>query len=373
MMKTGIGRLLQIDTGNRPMILALLVQAGCTGVFTGTLELSGNAMFLESFGTDQIPLAMMVSGAAGILITTVYSYFSKQLEVKSFGILNLVAVVAITAALLIGSFLLRKPHFDFVVFVLMGPLILITLLGFWITVKGFLSPSKGKQLSGLIELALVAGMVLAFSGIPFMVRGGLQLHHVLYPGMGSLILAAGAQLYVLIGMGKSQVYPSKRVSSTGPIRLFSHRYTGLIAAFVVLGVGVYVVLHYSFLWAAFDQYTGGVALVGFLGFFFAAMMVLAWMMKRFLFGRIKKRYGIGVTILMSPILLFLLTLASVIVGDLFGIGAESRLFPYFFFFIILGRFIFGTWKGSMEDPSMNLIYQSLDPREKRNVKSGIEG
>ena len=373
MMKTGIGKLLQIDTGNRPMILALLVQAGCTGVFTGTLELSGNAMFLESFGADKIPLAMMVSGAAGILITSIYSYFSKQLAVKPFGILNLVAVVAITAVLLTGSFLLQKSHFDFVVFVLMGPMILITLLGFWITVRGFLTPSKGKQLSGLIEVALVAGMVVAFLGIPLLVRGGLQLHHTLYPGMGSLILAAGAQLYVLMGMGRNVAYSSKRVASTGPIRLFSHRYTGLIAAFVVLGVGVSVVLHYSFLWAASDQYTGGVELVSFLGLFFGAMIAVAWMMKRFIFGRIKKRFGIGVTILMSPILLLVITLASVIVGDLYGFAPESRIFPYFFLFLILARFIFGAWKGSMENPYMDVIYQSLDPREKRNIKSGIEG
>ncbi len=46
-MRTGIGKLLQIDTGNRLMILALLLQAGCTGMFAGILELAGNVMFLE--------------------------------------------------------------------------------------------------------------------------------------------------------------------------------------------------------------------------------------------------------------------------------------------------------------------------------------
>ncbi len=372
-MKTGIGKLLQIDTGNRPMILALLVQAGCTGIFAGALQLAGNALFLESFGAEKIPLAMMVSGAVGILIASIYSYFSKQLEVKSFGILNLVAVVFITAALLIASNVLRKSYFDFVVFVLMGPMLLITLLGFWITVRGFLSPSSGKQLSGLIEVALVGGMVLSFFLIPFLVRAGIQLNHVIYPGMGSLIVATGAQFYVLVGMGKNQAFSSKRVSSTGPIRLFSHRFTGLISAFVVLGVGVSVVLHYSFLWSVSDQYAGGVGLVTFLGFFFGAMIAVGWLMKRFLFGWIKKRYGLGVTMLMSPVILLVVSLAAVIIGDLYGYRAESSLFPTFFLLVFLTRFIFGAWHDSMQDPSMNVIYQSLDPREKQNVKSGIEG
>lgn len=372
-MKTGIGKLLQIDTANRPMILALLVQAGCTGIFAGTLELTGNALFLESFGADQIPLAMMVSGGAGILIASIYSYFSKQLGVKPFGILNLVAVVAITAALILGSYLLQKSHFDFILFVLMGPMLLITILGFWITVRSYMSPSKGKQLRGLVEVALVGGMVVAFAGIPLLVKGGMQLQYALYPGMGCMILASGAQLFVLTHMDRSRVHSSRRVSSTGPIRLFSHRYTGLISAFVVLGVGVFVVLHYIFLWAATDQYAGGAELVMFLGLFFAGMMAAGWMMKRFVFARIKKRYGVGVTLLMTPVLLILLSLATVIVGDLYGFGAESRIFTYFYLFIFLGRFLFGAWKGSLEDASMRVIYQSLHPREKENVKSGIEG
>ena len=92
---------------------------------------------------------------------------------------------------------------DFIVFVFAGPLVLITLLGFWITVRGFLSPSKGKQLTGLIEVTLIGGMVLAFLATPMMVRLGFRIQNVLYLGMGSLIIATGAQLYVLTWHRKS--------------------------------------------------------------------------------------------------------------------------------------------------------------------------
>ena len=134
-MRTGIGRLLQIGQGDRPLILALLVQSLATGLFAGGLELEANAAFLEAFEADRIPLAMMISGLTGILMATIYSYFSKQLGVRPFGILNLVAALAITAALFLGFHLLDPGHFDFLVFVFAGPLALITLLGFWITVR----------------------------------------------------------------------------------------------------------------------------------------------------------------------------------------------------------------------------------------------
>ncbi|MCP4310929.1 MAG: MFS transporter [Bacteroidetes bacterium] len=372
-MKTGLGKLLQIDTGNRPMIIALMIQAGCTGLFTGALELAGNVMFLESFDVERVPLAIMISGGVGILITTIYSYFSKQLDIKTFGILNIVAVLVLTAALIIGEMTFARDRFSFLLFVLMGPLALIILLSFWITVRGFHSPSKGKQLSGLIEVALVAGMVIMFTAVPLLVMTGINIEHMLFAGLGCLIIAAGAQMYVLNGMDKDRIYSSRRVSSTGPVRLFSHRYTGLISAFVLFGISVAVVLQYMFLWSASDQFIGGSGLVPFLGFFFAVMMSVGWLMKRYLFGWIKKRYGIGMTMLMTPVLLLLFSLSALIVSDVLGLEAGWGMLPVFFFIVFLSRFVFGSWKSSMEDPSLNVIYQSFDPREKDSIRSGIEG
>jgi hypothetical protein len=48
-MRTGIGKLLQIEEGNRPLIAALLIQGLCTGVFAGILELEANACSHQSY------------------------------------------------------------------------------------------------------------------------------------------------------------------------------------------------------------------------------------------------------------------------------------------------------------------------------------
>ncbi len=372
-MKTGLGKLLQIAQGDRPMIGALLLQAAFTGIFIGALELEATAVFLESFGAEKVPLAMMISGAVGILIATIYSYFSKQLGLRGFGILNLVAVMGMTAALLAGFHLLELQYLDFVVFVIAGPLILITLMGFWTTVRGFLSPSRGKQLSGLIDVALIGGMILSFMGTPLLVRIGFRLHHILYMGMGSLILAAGAQLYVLTSIGKFHHRFRKRVKSTGPILLFSNRYTALMASFVVVGVFVTVLIHFAFLSVTDSRFPGGIELVSFLGYFFGSIMLLSWVIKRFLFGWIKRKFGIKMTLLLSPVMLLLFTILSAIAGESYGFAGEAHLFVYFFQLIILSKLLNKVLKESMEDTSMNLIYQSLDPLERPNNQSGIEG
>ena len=49
------------------------------------------------------------------------------------------------------------------------------------------------------------------------------------------------------------------------------------------------------------------------------------------------------------------------------------MFAYFFLLVVLSNLFSRSMKESMEHPSMNLIYQSLNTRERENIQSGIEG
>jgi len=372
-MWTRLGKLLQIAQGDRPMIVALLLQAFCTGIFVGTLELEANTVFLESFGANSVPFALMVSGVAGILITAIYGYFSKQLKLRSFGILNLVVVLGVAVLFAGGLQFLERDYLDFATFVFSGPLILITLLGFWTTVRGFLSPSRSKQLSGLIELAVVGGMALALLGIPLLVSTGFGIREILLAGMGSLILAAIAQMYILSKPGKQGGGYRNKSGSAGPIRLFSHRYTASMASFVVIGVAVSVLLHFEFLSVTQNRFPGGKELVEFLGFFLGIGVMLAWILKRFLFHWIKRKFGIRMTLLFLPVVLLLLTIPASIFGEGSGYGGGLQMFAYFFLLVVLSNLFSRSMKDSMEQPSMRIIYQSLNSRDRDNIQSGIEG
>lgn len=368
-----LGKLLQIAQDDPPMMVALLIQAFCTGIFVGTLELEANTVFLEAFGADRIPFALMISGLVGIMITAVYGYFSKQLKLRSFGILNLAVVIGATVFIVGGMYLMDQDHLDFITFVFSGPLILITLLGFWTTVRGELSPSRGKQLRGLIEVALVGGMTLALFVTPLLVIAGLVIHNILYVAMVSLILAAFAQMYILSHADKEGGGYRHRSGSAGPIRLFSTRYTGLMTTFVVIGVAVSVLLHFEFLSVTQSRFPGGVELVEFLGFFLGIGVLLAWILKRFVFHWIKSKFGIRITLLFLPAALMLLTIPAAIFSEGYGYGSGTQVFAHFFLLVILSYLFSRSLRESIENPSMNLIYQSLSTRERENIQSGIEG
>lgn len=368
-----LGKLLQISQGDRPMIVALLLQAFCTGIFVGTLELEANAVFLEAFGSERVPFALMISGLIGILVVAIYGYFNKQLKKRSFGILNLAVVIGAALFIVGGLYLMEPDYFDFVTFVFSGPLILITLMGFWTTVGVELSPSRGKQLRGLIEVALVGGMVLAFFATPLMVIAGFLIREILYVGIISLIIAAFAQMFVLSREGKEGDGYRNRSGSAGPIRLFSTRHTALMASFIVIGIAVSVLLYFEFLSVTQSRFPGGRELVEFLGFYLGISVVVAWTLKRFLFHWIKSKFGIRTTLLVLPVVLFLLTIPAAIFSEGFGYGRGTPVFVYFFLLVILSYLFSRSLKESMEAPSMKLIYQSLNPRERENIQSGIEG
>ena len=216
-------------------------------------------------------------------------------------------------------------------------------------------------------------MAIVFFSAPILTTAGIGIHDILYLGMGSLIVATGAQMYILSHAGNHGGEYRNKAGSAGPIRLFSFRYTALMASFVVIGIAVSVLLQFQFLSVTQSRFPGGSELVEFLGFFFGMAVLLAWIMKRFLFKWLKGRFGIRITMLVMPVILLLLTIPASIFGESYGYGGENQLFAYFVMLIVLSYLFSRSMKESMEIPSMNLIFHTLNTRERDNVQSGIEG
>jgi len=368
-----IGRLLRIDKKERNILATLLFQAAGSGFFIALLNISANVLFLESVGAERIPLAFMVSGGVGILLVAVYNFYRTRMSVFGAGLLNLMLLIVITTGILTGAWIFQQERMAFSMFVLMGPLTLMIFLGFWSTVRGVMQSGYGKQFAGLIEAGLTGGMMLGFFTAPFLAGSGIRTFDLVYVGMTGLLLAALSQLYLWLKRDKKQYSYRFTGPGTGAFALFSHRYTGLMAVFVMLGVGVSVLLHYAFLWASGTSFSGDVSLVTFFGFFFGTMMFLAWFMKRYVFGWLKQRFGILTTLIISPSMLIILTMATAVAAESFGYSGGTTTVSYFFLLIMLSRMTSGTLKESMEEPSMKIIYQTLDRREREIAQRGVEG
>lgn len=375
-MAINIAKALNIEKQERSVVFLLLTQSVFIGIFAGALDVGANALFLEKYSADLIPQAFMLSGIVGIVFTSIYAFLQKKIPFKVFTVINLFVAIACTSALWLGFTYLQEDWLAFALFVMMGPLIIISMLGFWGTAGRYFTLREGKRLFGIIDTGSVVGMILAFYAVPVLMQFDFVVYNTLMIGLGSLVAALLFQL-ILIRKHKfiasTQKSTTEKKKRTGFFSLFRKRYTSLMALFVVMSVITAFFVHYSFMWATEANYSDSKELTGFIGAFFGTMMIFTVVIKSTLYGWLMKNYGLRVALLISPALLLILTIVAALVGGIFGYTAEAASFTLFFMIISLSKLFNKSLKDAIESPSMKILYQSLDSGERYDVQARIDG
>ncbi|HNV52983.1 MAG TPA: hypothetical protein PKM28_08850, partial [Tenuifilaceae bacterium] len=136
-------------------VLLFVFQSFFLGTFLGTFDVGANTLFLQAFDQTMIPKAIVISGITGILLTSLYSYFQNRIIFSNLAVINLLVVFVFTFLLRAGYFFTDTKWLAFALFVLMGPLNIIALVGFWGTVSRIFDLRQGKRLFGIIDTGQV--------------------------------------------------------------------------------------------------------------------------------------------------------------------------------------------------------------------------
>ena len=116
---------------------------------------------LQIFDEKVMARAYVVSGLAGIILTSIYTWLQARMQFKNFAILNFLTVSILT--FLLWLFLLIAPSkgIIFFVFVMMGPLNILAMLCFWGTTGRLFTLRQGKRLFGLIDAGIIIGVIIS--------------------------------------------------------------------------------------------------------------------------------------------------------------------------------------------------------------------
>lgn len=351
----------------------LVFQSFFLGVFLGAFDISANTLFLNAFEQDMIAKAIVVSGFVGILLTSVYSMLQARLKFSVVAAINLAAVFVLTFALRAGYYFSETKWLAFGMFVLMGPLNIVALVGFWGTVTRIFDLRQGKRIFGFIDAGQVLGVIISSFSVPFLINAGFKTHNLLYISSLSILFAFVVQLFI------SSKY-SSRVNS-GTIKekknTFGHTmkipYVRTMAFFVVLSMLVAFFIHYLFLAVAGQRFQNPDELAKFFGGLMGSITFVSILIKTFVYGPLMRTYGLKVSLLIAPIVMTIVTVAAAVVGSSFGYTIESASFTFFFLLISLGKFFQKALKDSVESPVLKLIYQSLDPSIRYEVQARVDG
>jgi ATP/ADP translocase len=378
-MRDRIFALLGIESGEESMVTMLLTQSVFLGIFFGAFDISAHSLFLSIFDEKMMAKGYVVSGFAGIILTSLYTFLQTRMKFRYFSVLNLFSVTSFTLILWIALLIVPSKWIVFLVFIMLGPLNILAILGFWGTAGRLFSLRQGKRLFGLIDSGLVLGIIISCYTIPVLLSLNFESHNILLVGACSVMVAA--LLQTLIGSRFSFVSSAKAENDEDKkpkesiFKIFrQNRYIRVMAIFVALSVMTAFFVQYSFMAVTREQYPSEDDMARFLGIFTGSMMIFTLLVKLLAFSYLIRNYGLKVCLAVSPLLLALFIAIAIGIGTFMGYTPESMSgFMIFFLVLALSRLFSKSLKDSIESPSFKVIYQTIDEKVRFEIQSGMDG
>lgn len=377
-MKEKLFKLLGVEAGEESMVSMLLAQSVFLGIFFGAFDISAHSLFLAIFDEKMMARGYVVSGLAGIILTSLYTTLQTRMLFRNFATFNLVFVTIITFLLWL-LLLLNPVHWViFLVFIMLGPLNILAMLGFWGTTSRLFTLRQGKRLFGLVDAGLVFGIIISCYAIPVLLAMNFKPHNILLISVASVL--TGSIMQILIGSRfflsseRTTREPDAKNEGKSLLSVIRHdKYVRIMGTFIALSVMTAFFVQYSFMAVTRLQYPAEEDMARFLGLFTGSMMIFTLLIKLLVFSYIIRNYGLRTCLALSPILVAVFTLIAVLLGTLMGYTPAANGFILFFMLLALSRLFSKSLKDSIESPSFKVIYQTIDEKIRYEIQSGMDG
>jgi len=378
-MRDRLFSLLGIESGEESMVTMLLTQSVFLGIFFGSFDISAHSLFLSIFDEKMLAKGYVVSGLAGIILTSLYTWFQTRIKFKNFAIINLIVVTLLTLVLWIALILTPAKWVIFFVFIMLGPINILAMLGFWGTTGRLFTLRQGKRLFGLVDVGMIIGIIISCYTIPVLLSFKFETHNILLVSVSSVLVATivqimiGSRFQMVVGIVERK--PKKDEKKRSGLSVFGKDpYIRIMAIFISLSVVTAFFIQYSFMAVTREQYPAEADLARFLGIFTGSMMIFTLLVKLLVFSYLIRNYGLRICLAISPVLIAIFTAIAIGVGLSMGYTQESISgFLIFFLLLALSRLFSKSLKDSIESPSFKVIYQTIDEKIRYEVQSGMDG
>ncbi|MFN8208838.1 MAG: hypothetical protein U0T82_15735 [Bacteroidales bacterium] len=376
-MALSVYKMLNIEKEESSRVFLFLIQSVFIGLFYGALDVAAHALFLDVYPATFIPKAYIVSGVVGILFTSLYTRLQVRMKFSLFAAFNLLSIALLSFVIWSGFLFVKDKIIVFVLFIFFGPLNILAGLGFWGGVGRMFTLRQGKRIFGLIDSGQIIGIILSSYGATLILSIGYKTRDLLLISAASIFAGMLLQLIINRRFGfpaqvqETDTKEDRRENSF--LTMIRNRYVLFLSLFVGFSVAATFFVHYTFVTVTKENYPDTTSLAKFLGAFTGTMMIVSLLVKTFVYGRLIKTYGLKVILALSPLLLGLFTLASILLGQLGGFTAASSGFMLFFLIVSLTKLFSKILRDSIEAPSFKVLYQSLGSNIRYSVQAGVDG
>lgn len=376
-------RVLNVEKHEESKVRFLLFQSFFIGIFYAIYDISASAIFLNSFDADMVSYAILISGIAGLAITSLYSRLLQKIRISKLLLLNLIFIMFSLLLMRLGFYFTNSKWLAFFIFIMMGPLNLVAVIGFWSMVGRLFTLRQGKRLFGMIDSGQIFGMILVSFAVPSFLLKLLnnQIKDLLFISAISIFITLFLQFFIarrykldITVIEQKPVEEEEKEEKEGNFfSLFKSKYVRLMAGFILMSMAIAFFILHSFFAVSDMKYPDNVELTSFLGFFTATIMIFSFIFKTFIYSKFINIYGLKAGLLIMPVILGIFALLSSLAGTFIGYKAESANFMIFFILVALARLFSVSLKSSIQDPTLKVLYQSLGIKIRHRVQAGIDG
>ncbi len=269
-----------------------------------------NSLFLSELGAAQLPYMYLATAAfTGVLVlidsklSTILNRAAFMTATLGFLLLNLVAfwwLVKLPENWVTPTFYIWISFFNYVL-----------IAHFWTFTNDFFNARDAKRLYGFVLTVGTIGGILGGLAADLSVETVFSTEDVLLLAAAALLLSIGL-VYAIEHHAPSRTRVDDHlaasvrkldVSGRTPDRRFNRRHIVLLGLMIVFGVIISTIIDYQFNWVVQEKYPTKMARTEFFGEFFALLNAISLVMQFFLTGQILKKYGIGLALLLMPLIL----------------------------------------------------------------------
>ncbi|PLX17330.1 MAG: hypothetical protein C0599_13830 [Salinivirgaceae bacterium] len=379
MAKThNIQKVLSIRKEEQAAVYLLLSQTVFLGIFLALFDISTTSLFINAFGESMISKAFLVSGVIGFAMSALYYRAQNSWKFSKLIVYNLLFISVITLLLRLSFYFTDSNILIFVAFIIMGPLNLLGIVGFWGMAGRLFTLRQGKRLFSLIDAGQTFGMILISFLIPILLNLLSNNKDLLFISAASILVALIIQFAIVkrFDLNKDDESEDADGNKRQKLKLadiYGNKYLRSMSSYVILSMLAAFYMFYIFLPTTKNLYPGENEYTVFLGMFTGTLMIFTFLIKTLAYDKITKNYGIKVNLLLPPFLLGIFVILAMLTGIFFGATPGASSYVLFFLFVALGRLFSVSLKNAIEIPSQKILYQSLDGSIRHKVQVALDG
>lgn len=348
----------KLSSEEKRTVIILVMMSFFLGIFISYYVSYISAVFVKIAGVDNLPLAYIVSGLGGMLLTSIFNKFELKYSLK--GITKILLPIIVASVFLVwycctnfGTIKLVI-FFSYAWFWVIGNFILLL---FWKLPGKFLSFGQNKKLNGIISSGEVISAILAYLSIPLLLSQGIIVKesYLLLISLSGILLFWGSFMilnykfseYKYTNEIKNEVEVEKTLSF---INLLNIPLIKFLFFSVVIAVIIQSTVDFSLMIVTKEVIKDTKTLASFFGFIFGSAKVFELILKTTISNKLLKNYGVQAGIITFAIVIGIISLFGLVSH---AIGAITFLFIA----TLLNKIMERSLVRSIYTPTLSVLFQ----------------